>query len=75
MGTKTHFGTWTRPGLRKHRPAALLAAAAAVLALAACGGSSGSSGGATVQEGGVFRMGTSSTIDSLNPFIAFQSDA
>ena len=71
MGTKTYFGTWTRPGLRKHRPAALLAAAAAVLAVAACGGSSGSSGGATVQEGGVFRMGTASTIDSLNPFIAF----
>ena len=63
-------------GLRKHRPAALLAAAAAVLAVAACSsGGSGSSGGSTVKQGGVFRMGTSSTIDSLNPFIAFQSDA
>ncbi len=62
-------------GLRKHRPAALLAAAAAVLAVAACGGGSGSSGGSTVKQGGVFRMGTSSTIDSLNPFIAIQSDA
>jgi ABC-type oligopeptide transport system substrate-binding subunit len=56
----------------KHRPAALLAAAAAALVLAACGGSGS---GSTVQEGGVFRMGTASTIDSLNPFIAFQSDA
>ncbi len=50
-----------------------LAAAAAVasLALAACGGSSGGQ----VTEGGVFRLGTSSGIDSLNPFVAFQSDA
>jgi len=62
-------------GLRKHRLAALLAAAAAVLAVAACGGGSASSGGSTIKQGGVFRMGTSSTIDSLNPFIAFQSDA
>ena len=63
-------------GLRKHRQAALLAAAAAVLAVAACGGGSGSSsGGSAIKQGGVFRMGTSSTIDSLNPFIAFQSDA
>ena len=64
-------------GLGKHRPAALIAAAAAALVLAACGGSSGSSSssGGAVREGGVFRMGTSSTIDSLNPFIAFQSDA
>jgi peptide/nickel transport system substrate-binding protein len=62
-------------GLRKHRPTALLVAAATVLAVAACGGGSGSSGGSAIKQGGVFRMGTSSTIDSLNPFIAFQSDA
>ena len=64
-------------GLGKHRPAALLAAAAAALVLAACGGGSGSSssGSGAVREGGVFRLGTSSTIDSLNPFIAIQSDA
>jgi peptide/nickel transport system substrate-binding protein len=64
-------------GQRKHRPAALLVAAATALVLAACGGSGGGSGasGGSVKEGGVFRMGTSSTIDSLNPFIAFQSDA
>src|SRR5689334_13267876 len=65
---KTHFGAWAR---------ALLAATATVTVVAACGGGSGggSQGGSTVKEGGVFRMGTSSTIDSLNPFIAFQSDA
>jgi peptide/nickel transport system substrate-binding protein len=63
-------------GLGKHRPAALIAAAAAALVLAACGGSSGSSSsGSAIKQGGVFRLGTSSTIDSLNPFIAFQSDA
>ena len=64
--------------LRKRRPAALVAATATVLVVAACGGGSGGGGGSgssTVKEGGVFRMGTSSTIDSLNPFIAFQSDA
>lgn len=39
------------------------------------GGSSGSSSGGTVKEGGTFRLGTSSTIDSLNPFVAFQANA
>ena len=63
-------------GLGKHRPAALLAAAAAALVLAACGGGSGSSSGSSaVKEGGVFRLGTSSGIDSLNPFVALESDA
>src|SRR5690349_22357377 len=68
MGMKTHFGAWAR---------ALVAAIATVLVVAACGGGSGSGsqGSGTVKEGGVFRLGTSSTIDSLNPFVAFQSDA
>jgi peptide/nickel transport system substrate-binding protein len=65
---KTHFGAWAR---------ALVAATATVLVVAACGGGSGSGsqGSSAVKEGGVFRLGTSSSIDSLNPFIAFQSDA
>ena len=46
---------------------------AAVLAAAGCGGNS--SGAGAVKEGGVFRLGSSSSIDSLNPFIAFQADA
>jgi len=52
----------------------LLAAAAAVVALvvAACGNSSS---GGQIKEGGVFRLGTPAAIDSLNPFVAFQSDA
>jgi len=70
-----HRGAWAGGRRGKPRPAALLAAAAAVaLAVSACG-SSGGGGGAAVQQGGLFRMGSSSPIDSLNPFIAFQSDA
>src|SRR6266516_4527457 len=63
----------TRPRLLRH-PLRLAAAGVAVaLAAAACGGSS--SGGGEVKEGGVFRMGSNSTIDSLNPFVAFNADA
>jgi peptide/nickel transport system substrate-binding protein len=64
----------THPGLRRSGRIALLAAAVTAISLvaAACGGSS--SGGA-VKEGGVFRLGSNSTIDSLNPFVAFQADA
>ena len=42
-----------------------------VVALTACGGGGGSSGG----SGGTLRLGTSSRIDSLNPFVAFNQDA
>lgn len=45
--------------------------AAVALVAAACGTSS--NGGAT--EGGVYRLGSASSIDSLNPFVAFQEDA
>jgi peptide/nickel transport system substrate-binding protein len=58
----------------------LAAAAVAVVALAAaCGGGSGkkssSNASSSVKEGGVFRIGTSSRIDSLNPYVAFNQDA
>jgi peptide/nickel transport system substrate-binding protein len=61
---------------RRARRAPHLTAAAVVITLAvtACGGSSGSGSGAA-KQGGVFRLGTSSGIDSLNPFVALQSDA
>ncbi len=66
-----------RETLRPSRPAMRLTAAAAVLALAlaaaGCGGTT--SGGGAVKNGGVFRLGSSSTIDSMNPFVAFQADA
>jgi peptide/nickel transport system substrate-binding protein len=51
-----------------------LAAVAMVVAVAAAGCGNGSTAGA-VKEGGVFRLGSASSIDSLNPFIAFQGDA
>jgi peptide/nickel transport system substrate-binding protein len=35
----------------------------------------GNGGAGSVKDGGVFRLGTNSTIDSLNPFVAFNSDA
>src|SRR5205823_1027677 len=51
---------------------------AVVMVAAACGGKGGSvtttSGGA-IKEGGTLRLGTSSGIDSLNPYVAFQQDA
>ena len=62
----------TRPRPWRH-PLQLAAAAVVVaLAVAACGSSSS---GGQVKEGGVYRLGTPSTIDSLNPFVAFNSDA
>jgi peptide/nickel transport system substrate-binding protein len=60
-----------RPSRRASRFA--VAAVAVALAATACGGSTGSGG--AVKEGGVFRLGSNSTIDSLNPFVAFESDA
>ena len=59
---------------RGRRPAArLIAVAVAVtLAAAACGGNGS---GSPVKDGGVFRLGSNSSIDSLNPFVAFQGDA
>jgi len=47
----------------------VLAASTCALALAGCGGSSSGS------SGGTFRMGTSSGIDSINPYVAFNQDA
>jgi len=52
--------------------------AVALLGAACGGGSNGSSNqgsSSTVKEGGTLRIGTSSTIDSLNPFVAFQANA
>jgi len=62
----------TRPHRSRRLP---FAAAAVVLALAAaaCGSSSGSGSG--IKEGGVYRLGSASSIDSLNPYVAFQADA
>ena len=61
--------------MRRLRPLAGVVAVTAAVALAgtACGSSAGGAG--SIKEGGIFRLGSSSSIDSLNPFIAFQADA
>jgi peptide/nickel transport system substrate-binding protein len=65
----------SRTRRRAWRRAALAGAAITVsLVAAACGGSGGSSAGG-VRDGGVFRLGSASSIDSMNPFVAFQADA
>jgi peptide/nickel transport system substrate-binding protein len=52
----------------------LVAAVAGIALVAgACGGNANNGGSST--QGGTFRLGSASSIDSLNPFIAFQSDA
>jgi peptide/nickel transport system substrate-binding protein len=51
---------------------AAVATVVVVLAAAACGGSSS---GSVVKEGGVFRLGSYFPIDSLNPYMATQTDA
>jgi peptide/nickel transport system substrate-binding protein len=50
-----------------------IAVIAAVIALGGAGCGNGELGSAKL--GGVFRLGSDSSIDSLNPFVAFQSDA
>ena len=59
--------------MRKRWPAVLamgcLVAGLAVWAAAASGS------GSAVKSGGTFRLGTSSRIDSLNPYVAFNQDA
>ena len=64
----------TREGVKMRKwlaaPLLMLGALLLVTAVTACGGS-GSNG----KSGGTFRLGTSSGIDSLNPFVAFNQDA
>lgn len=58
------------------RIAAVAALVLAASVVAGCGGSKsagGSKGG--IKEGGTLRIGTSSRIDSLNPYVAFNQDA
>src|SRR5207253_7405980 len=64
-----------REPVRVRRAALALLLVAALAAAAGCGGKSKSSSKGNVKEGGVLRLGTSSRIDSLNPFVAFNQDA
>jgi peptide/nickel transport system substrate-binding protein len=56
--------------------AGLVAVAMVGVACSSGGGSSSNNNqGGSVHKGGTFRVGTSSTIDTLNPFTAFQANA
>jgi peptide/nickel transport system substrate-binding protein len=58
------------------RSAAMVALLLAVSVAAGCGGSkSSSSSKGGIKEGGTLRIGTTSRIDSLNPYVAFNQDA
>ncbi len=58
------------------RSAAVAALLLVALVVAGCGGSkSSSSSKGGVVEGGTLRIGTTSRIDSLNPYVAFNQDA
>ena len=60
----------------RKRIAAVAALVLAASLVAGCGGSKNSSGTTgAVKEGGTLRIGTSSRIDSLNPYVAFNQDA
>jgi len=59
--------------MKNRRGVATASAVAVLLLLGACT-SSGSGGGGAGGEGGVLRIGTSSGISSLNPFVGFNQD-
>lgn len=71
-----------QPGMKERRIPRTFLGLVAVAALAltsACSGSTGSpsasgSKGGSVVEGGTLRIGSSSSIDSLNPFVAINQD-
>jgi peptide/nickel transport system substrate-binding protein len=61
--------------MRRSLRVSALIAVLAIAAAACSGGGGGGGGGTTIQKGGTFRIGTSSTIDSLNPFVGFQANS
>jgi peptide/nickel transport system substrate-binding protein len=66
------FRSDKHPGSRLRRLAGI---AAVTVAAALVGAGCGNGTAGSVKDGGVFRLGSDSSIDSLNPFVAFQSDA
>jgi len=62
-------------GKSKLRRLAGVTAVAAVAAMTAVGCGNGNSTAGSIKNGGVFYLGSDSSIDSLNPFVAFQADA
>ena len=61
--------------MKKRWLAALVTGCLAAGLAAYAATANGSSSSAAAQSGGTFRLGTSSRIDSLNPYVAFNQDA
>ena len=62
----------------KARGLSIAIAAVAALALAGCGGGSsggGGGGGGTIKQGGIFRLGTTNYIDTMNPFNYIEAES
>ena len=62
-------------GAGRYSPRLLGAAAATILLAAACTSGASSAQSGAIKQGGVFRLGSPSTIDSLNPFVGIEFDA
>jgi peptide/nickel transport system substrate-binding protein len=60
--------------MKRQLAAAMLAVVLALVAAGCTGGGGGEEGGGGIKEGGTLRIGTSSGIDSLNPFVGFNQD-
>jgi peptide/nickel transport system substrate-binding protein len=59
---------------RRHRFVVALSVALVVAGASCSGSSGGSGGGGSAREGGTLRIGTSSGISSMNPFVGFNQD-
>lgn len=76
MDVGSNRGPKSRTRLRPTRTVALLAVAAVVAAACSSGGEgTHNKSSQQVVEGGTLRVGTTSTIDSLNPFVGFQANS
>ncbi len=67
--------TWRGSGMMGKRLRVMAGLAAVALVAVACKGGGGTSNQGKIFPGGILRVGTSSTIDSLNPFVGFQANA
>ena len=76
MDMGSNRGPKSQTRLRRTRTIALLAVAAVVAVGCSSGGEKQQNKSSQqVVEGGTLRVGTTSTIDSLNPFVGFQANS
>jgi peptide/nickel transport system substrate-binding protein len=64
----------SKRGIRTSRPAVAVVIVLTMIAVACSGSSGGGGGGGGAKTGGTLRIGTSSGIISLNPFVGFNQD-